>query len=75
MNQNPAPETPWAAPGIGAEIPQDLRSKAEELERKARFFAKQKRRPEKEIAPGRCLRVLFFCVIWGNENPYHLLFF
>jgi hypothetical protein len=27
------------AQGIEAEIPQDLRSKSEELERKARFFA------------------------------------
>jgi hypothetical protein len=32
------------AQGIAAEIPQGLRSKHEELERKARFFAKQKMR-------------------------------
>jgi hypothetical protein len=32
------------AQGIAAETPQDLRGKSEELERKARFFAKQKMR-------------------------------
>jgi hypothetical protein len=51
VNQNLAPETPWAAPGIEAEIPEawgiSQKSPAEELEQKARFFAKQKRRPKK----------------------------
>jgi hypothetical protein len=36
----------FPAPGIESEIPQGYRSKHEELERKARFFAEQKRRPK-----------------------------
>jgi hypothetical protein len=38
--------SPWAAQGIEAEIPQASRvRRAEELERKARFFAARKMRP------------------------------
>jgi hypothetical protein len=38
-------EKPSWAHGIEAEIPEDLRSKAEELERIARFFAARKGSP------------------------------